>query len=125
MPKLAHHFVDRFARDVGKKLTLSGEALAMLVAHPWPGNVRELQNAIERAVILADGERLMPRHLSLTTQVGATEDPWDMLDWSGTLADVSARFAAEAEKRKNAYSLKQAKGGQGRGSELLPSNFHN
>jgi DNA-binding NtrC family response regulator len=123
IPKLAHHFVDRVARDVGKKLTLSGEALAMLVAHPWPGNVRELQNAIERAVILADGERLMPRHLSLTTQVGATEDPWDMLDWSGTLADVSARFAAEAEKRKIAYALKQANGDKGRASDLLQINF--
>ena len=123
IPKLEHHFVERVARDVGKKVTLSGEALAMLVAHPWPGNVRELQNAIERAVILADGERLMPRHLSLTTQVGATEDPWDMLDWSGTLADVSARFAAEAEKRKIAYALKQANGDKGRASDLLQINF--
>ena len=123
IPKLAHHFVERVARDVGKKVTLSGEALAMLVAHPWPGNVRELQNAIERAVILADGERLMPRHLSLTTQVGATEDPWDMLDWSGTLADVSARFAAEAEKRKIAYALRQANGDKGRASDLLQINF--
>ena len=123
IPKLAHHFVERVARDVGKKVTLSGEALAMLVEHPWPGNVRELQNAIERAVILADGERLMPRHLSLTTQVGATEDPWDMLDWSGTLADVSARFAAEAEKRKIAYALRQANGDKGRASDLLQINF--
>jgi DNA-binding NtrC family response regulator len=123
IPKLAHHFVERVARDVGKKVTLSAEALAMLVEHPWPGNVRELQNAIERAVILADGERLMPRHLSLTTQAGATEDPWDMLDWSGTLADVSARFAAEAEKRKIAYALKQANGDKGRASDLLQINF--
>jgi len=123
IPKLAHHFVERVARDVGKKVTLSAEALAMLVEHPWPGNVRELQNAIERAVILADGERLMPRHLSLTTQMGATEDPWDMLDWSGTLADVSARFAAEAEKRKIAHALKQANGDKGRASDLLQINF--
>ena len=100
IPKLAHHFVERVARDVGKKVTISPEALAMLVEHTWPGNVRELQNAMERAVILADGERLLPRHLNLMTQLGATADPWDMLDWSGTLADVSARFAAEAEKRK-------------------------
>ena len=62
IPKLAHHFVERVSRDVGKKLTLGSEALAMLVEHSWPGNVRELQNAIERAVILADGDRLLPRH---------------------------------------------------------------
>jgi DNA-binding NtrC family response regulator len=123
IPKLAHHFVERVARDVGKKLSLSSEALAMLVEHPWPGNVRELQNAIERAVILADGERLLPRHLNLTTQIAATADPWDMLDWSGTLADVTARFAAEAEKRKIAYALKQANGDKGRASDLLQINF--
>jgi DNA-binding NtrC family response regulator len=123
IPKLAHHFVERVARDVGKKLTLSSEALAMLVDHSWPGNVRELQNAIERAVILADGDRLLPRHLNLTTQVGATPDPWDMLDWSGTLADVSARFANEAEKRKIALALKQASGDKGRAADLLQINF--
>ena len=123
IPKLAHHFAERVGRDVGKKVTLSAEALAMLVEHPWPGNVRELQNAIERAVILADGDRLLPRHLNLTTQMGATDDPWDMLDWSGTLADVSARFAAEAEKRKIAHALKQASGDKGRASDLLQINF--
>ena len=124
IPKLAHHFVERVSRDVGKKLTLSPEALQLLVAHSWPGNVRELQNAIERAVILADGERLLPRHLSLTTQVGfAAADPWDMLDWSGTLADVVARFSTEAEKRKIVFALKQATGDKGRAADLLQVNF--
>jgi DNA-binding NtrC family response regulator len=124
IPKLAHHFVERVSRDVGKKLSLSPEALSMLVAHSWPGNVRELQNAIERAVILADGEKLMPRHLSLTTQVGAAAaDPWDMLDWSGTLADVAARFATEAEKRKIVLALKQASGDKGRAADVLQINF--
>jgi DNA-binding NtrC family response regulator len=123
IPKLAHHFVERVARDVGKKLTLGPEALEMLVEHTWPGNVRELQNAIERAVILADGDRLLPRHLNLTTQMGATADPWDMLDWSGTLADVASRFANEAEKRKIALALKQASGDKGRAADMLAINF--
>ena len=125
IPKLAHHFVDRVARDVGKKITLSQDALAALVAHAWPGNVRELQNAIERAVILADGDQLLPRHLSLAPVQGqsANEDPWDMLDWSGTLADVSARFAAEAEKRKIAIAMKQANNDKGRAADLLQIGF--
>jgi transcriptional regulator with PAS, ATPase and Fis domain len=123
IPKLAHHFVERVARDVGKKITISPEALEMLVAHTWPGNVRELQNAMERAVILADGDRLLPRHLNLMTQMGATADPWEMLDWSGTLADVAARFAAEAEKRKIVLALKQASGDKGRAADILQINF--
>jgi DNA-binding NtrC family response regulator len=123
IPKLAHHFVERVARDVGKKVELSPEALAMLVEHTWPGNVRELQNAMERAVILADGERLLPRHLNLTTQMGATVDPWEMLDWSGSLADVSGRFATEAERRKIALALKQGNGDKGRAADILGINF--
>ncbi len=123
IPKLAHHFVERVARDVGKKVTISPEALAMLVEHTWPGNVRELQNAMERAVILADGDRLLPRHLNLMTQMGATADPWEMLDWSGTLAEVAARFASEAEKRKIMLALKQGGGDKGRAADLLQINF--
>ena len=124
IPKLAHHFVERVARDIAKKLTLSPEALALLVAYPWPGNVRELQNAIERAVILCDGDRLLPRHLSLSPpQAGPSVDPWDQLDWSGSLADVSARFAAEAERRKIALALGQAQNDKGRAADMLQINF--
>jgi DNA-binding NtrC family response regulator len=125
IPTLAHHFVERVARDVGKKLTLSAEALAVLVEHSWPGNVRELQNAIERAVILADGDRLLPRHLSLSSQQGfnPSADPWDQLDWSGTLADVTTRFGIETEKRKIALAMKQANNDKGRASDLLQINF--
>jgi DNA-binding NtrC family response regulator len=124
IPKLAHHFVERVARDVGKKLTLSPEALETLVEYAWPGNVRELQNAIERAVILADGEVLMPRHLHLSPpQSAAPDDPWDQLDWTGSLADVAARFATEAEKRKIALALKQASNDKGRAADILNINF--
>lgn len=125
IPKMANHFVERVARDVGKKLTLSAEALAMLVEHSWPGNVRELQNAIERAVILADGEKVLPRHLSLSTQMGPDNsiDPWDLLDLSGTLADATARMSNEAEKRKIAMALKQAGGDRGRAADMLAINF--
>jgi DNA-binding NtrC family response regulator len=124
IPKLAHHFVDRVSRDIGKKLTLSPEALSTLIDYSWPGNVRELQNAIERAVILADGDRLLPRHLHLSPPQGAPgEDPWEQLDWSGTLAEVTSRFTTEAEKRKLMQALKQANNDKGRAADLLQINF--
>jgi DNA-binding NtrC family response regulator len=123
IPLLAQHFVERVSRDVGKKVTLSPEALEALVAHAWPGNVRELQNAIERAVILADGDRLLPRHLSLAPAQAAIVDPWEQLDWSGTLAEVAARFAAEAEKRKIAQAMRQAQNNKGVAADLLHINF--
>ncbi len=124
IPKLAHHFVERVCRDVGKKLTLSTDALAMLVEHSWPGNVRELQNAIERAVILAEGDRVLPTNLNLAPRASmVATDPWDALDWSGSLAEVSARFLNESERRKIAMALKQAGGDKGRAADLLQVNF--
>ncbi len=55
IPLLAEHFLQRFARGVERELV--PEALRLLLAYDWPGNVRELRNLIERAVILAGGER--------------------------------------------------------------------
>ena len=66
IPLLARHFARRFAAEQKKRpVTLAPEALRALVEHSWPGNVRELENAIERALILGEGDVLLPEHLSL------------------------------------------------------------
>ena len=125
IPKLAHHFVERVSKDVGKKITLSPEAVATLMAHDWPGNIRELQNAIERAVILADGEILLPRHLSLTPvpRGGSSIDPWERIDLHGGLAEATARVVGEVERRKVQQALNDAGGDRGRAADLLQINF--
>ena len=125
IPKLAHHFVERVCRDVGKKMTLSPEAVAELLAHSWPGNIRELQNAIERTVILADGDTLLPRHLSLSPvpKSGSSIDPWERIDLSGSLAEATARTVAETERRKIQQALHDAGGDRGRAADLLQINY--
>jgi len=56
---LATHFAQHFAREMGRvERRVSPAAIARLRAHSWPGNVRELRNVLERAVLLADGERI-------------------------------------------------------------------
>jgi len=57
--ELAQHFLARFSAEEGKRLSgISEEAMRMLRAYEWPGNVRQLENAIFRAVVLADGAEL-------------------------------------------------------------------
>lgn len=59
IPLLARHFLDKFAKKMGKPLRdLSPRACEQLLRYPWPGNIRELQNIIERATILARGSLL-------------------------------------------------------------------
>jgi DNA-binding NtrC family response regulator len=60
---LAEHFIAIYARkyNVARRRRLSGEALALLESYRWPGNVRELKHAIERATILATGDRFEPQ----------------------------------------------------------------
>jgi DNA-binding NtrC family response regulator len=57
IPDLVRHFLARFAAEEGKRIrAISSEALALLARFRWPGNVRQLENAIFRAVVLADGD---------------------------------------------------------------------
>ncbi|HSH44968.1 MAG TPA: sigma-54 dependent transcriptional regulator [Longimicrobiales bacterium] len=61
---LAQEFLQRFAKEHGKTLEGFEEgALEYLQTYGWPGNVRELKNAVERAVILAAGERIEAQNL--------------------------------------------------------------
>lgn len=63
---IAHHFLQRFARKARVRVKgFSREALDKLLAYNWPGNVRELRNVVERAVILADHDLLMPGDITL------------------------------------------------------------
>jgi len=57
IPELTRHFLARFAAEEGKRISrVTPEALAMLCAYRWPGNVRQLENAVFRAVVLAESE---------------------------------------------------------------------
>jgi DNA-binding NtrC family response regulator len=64
IPLLAAYFVERKSRELGKEVThFTPDAQRALMRYEYPGNVRELQNAIERAVILADGDAITLENL--------------------------------------------------------------
>lgn len=63
---LAQYYIDAFSQDIGKTLEgVTPEALASLEGYPWPGNIRELKAVIERAVLVANGDRLQAAQLAL------------------------------------------------------------
>jgi formate hydrogenlyase transcriptional activator len=73
IPALVEHFVEIYARRMGKQIErVPPEAMIELASYPWPGNIRELQNFIERSVILSPGNVLRPPLSSL--KAGATTD---------------------------------------------------
>jgi hypothetical protein len=64
IPILAEHYLNIFARRNGKRLTgLSREASERLVSYSWPGNIEELENVIQRAVIVASEDVIIPGDL--------------------------------------------------------------
>jgi DNA-binding NtrC family response regulator len=128
IPVLARYFLERFCRDLKKKpLEISPPALDQLITYRWPGNVRELQNCIERAVILADGDAILPRHLHLSfvemPVVEAPRSPWEDLDLTGTLTEVLRRVTTIAERLKIEQTLREADNNKGRAAELLQMSY--
>jgi two-component system, NtrC family, response regulator PilR len=64
IPVLANHFLAKYGQVAGGRVKeVSREAMEVLLDYSWPGNIRQLESAIERAVLLCDGDRIMPRDL--------------------------------------------------------------
>ena len=109
---LSKFFLDGFNREFRKRVKgFSAEAAALLDSYGWPGNVRELRNALERAVLLSDGETLGP-------------DAFDMLRAPSTVT-AGFRLPAEGvdfsalERDLVVQALERAAGQQTRAAELL------
>ena len=120
VPLLADAFLQRLAREMGKKdLHLSDDAKRALAAHSWPGNVRELQNCLERAAIICDTTTIEPAHLRLEPGLRAGPALADVLDVSGPLAEVRERAAERAEEEAIALALREAEGDRAAAAERL------
>ncbi len=66
VPRLLNHYIDNFNTEFRKKIRgVTPGALKALQAYPWPGNVRELRNAVERAMLLSEGNELNESHFPM------------------------------------------------------------
>ena len=72
IPQLANYYVDIYNTEFRKRVRgLSKDAMDRLKAYRWPGNVRELRNAVERAMLLAEGDELAPVHFPMSGGLAA------------------------------------------------------
>jgi len=97
IPTLAAHFLRQHAGHYGKAINLFDEgAMKALLAHTWPGNVRELDHAVERAVLMAEGDTIRAADLGLR---GGREASLRLEEMS--LEDVEALLIKKALARFN------------------------
>ncbi|MGZ3455900.1 MAG: sigma-54 interaction domain-containing protein, partial [Polyangiales bacterium] len=110
---LADHFLAKHAPKLGRKKIkrISTAAIDMLTAYHWPGNVRELENAIERAVVMCDGNVLHAHHLPPTLQTAEASGTVE----ARTLADATAAF----ERDLIADTLKSTRGNRAKAARIL------
>ncbi|MBS0196446.1 MAG: sigma-54-dependent Fis family transcriptional regulator [Planctomycetes bacterium] len=104
IPLLAQHFVERFSRQMDRRITgISDEAMRVLAEHSWPGNVRELCNAIERAMVVGKPPEIRPQDLPApTTRTPAVDQGTDE-----SLEEIEKRHIRGVLERAN-WNISQA-----------------
>ncbi|MGH9327546.1 MAG: sigma-54-dependent transcriptional regulator [Terriglobia bacterium] len=116
IPLLVEHFLKRFGRERDRTVSVSSQALSVLLSYDWPGNVRELENALEAAMALNRSGVItleeLPAKLKPESQNG------DRLE--RLLADLPSLH--ELEKRYLSHVLKVTKDNKARAAGILGIN---
>jgi DNA-binding NtrC family response regulator len=109
IPLLADHFIRKFSKEMNKRIVrIAPSAMFLLQQHNWPGNIRELENAIERAMVVAQEPELRENDFMLKAKgAGATTNGFE----SRTLDDI--------EKTHILRTLEECGGNQTRAAEVL------
>jgi DNA-binding NtrC family response regulator len=124
IPMLVDHFLARFCREMKRKSppTVGAAAMQALSSWRWSGNIRELQNCIERALILCDGDEILPAHLHLFDVGRAAASTAARPDLSVPLDEARARGARDLEVAYIREALRREPEERGRAAALLGLN---
>lgn len=123
----ASRFLEELNRSLGRSVRrISPEAQRLLMAYRWPGNVRELKNVIERALILSNGEEVLPTHLPreisgrASGSAPAEVDPWEQwLSLRPTSQVALEELIGQIERHLVRWALEVASHNRTRACELL------
>jgi two-component system, NtrC family, response regulator AtoC len=109
LPALVSFYIDTFNQEFKKAVRgISEEAMRALSSYGWPGNVRELRNALERAMLLVAGDRLLPEHFPQVTTLTPSHSlalPADGID----LEEVERGLVLQALERTGWNQTRAAK----------------
>jgi two-component system response regulator PilR (NtrC family) len=114
LPLLVHHFVEKYARELGKVVRgVTDDAMARLRSYAYPGNVRELENVIERAVALSrsewiEVEALPPTLLERGEDRSAGRLPGGSVDLDNLVADYERGLLMDALRRSGGVKKRAA-----------------
>ncbi len=123
IPALANNFLNKYSAEVRKgPLTISDDAMDILMKSPWKGNVRELENVIERAVIYADGGIIRSQDLGIS-ETNIIDALAENVPMDGPLQEVAAAATRIAESRRIRQVLKQTGGNKTRAAEILQVSY--
>jgi len=114
IPLLAAHFVNKYAREANKgEMIISPEAMRFFCHHRWPGNVREFEHAIERAVLLSEGNEIslddLPKGLVGFADLEIPIDWEDLSNLPETLDGIEKKLIQKALSMSNNIQARAAK----------------
>jgi DNA-binding NtrC family response regulator len=105
IPQIAAHFLDTYSRMYQKPIhEIDPNALSLLQSYAWPGNVRELENVIQRAIIVAGGDKIRCEDLPLNIRednVANISDYQDSGSFELQLRDYKIKLAVAAVRDNN------------------------
>jgi two-component system, NtrC family, response regulator AtoC len=100
VPRLVNFYVDLYNSEFRKKIRqVSPAGMEKLKTYPWPGNVRELRNAVERAMLLADGDELTPDNFAIGGLSGHAADAVELPAAGVDLEQWERSFVQQALER--------------------------
>jgi DNA-binding NtrC family response regulator len=112
IPLLARHFLAQHTQRYRKRVTgFDATAMQLLLDHAWPGNVRELDHAVERAVLMAQGEQVQARDLGLraSKEAAARIEDMSLEDVEGFLIKKAlARYEGNVSQAAKALGLSRS-----------------
>ena len=116
IPMLAHHFLNKFAEEMDKKITgISNDALEELEKYHYPGNIRELENIIARCVALESDEYIKKDSLPKLNTEGDYIDLTDTLNAKDSIDSV----LGDVEKQIIENALKSSQGNKSEAAKML------